>query len=233
MDAFARHIARDGSGVGLTANLINLVDEDDAALGALDVHVGGLEEAENDGFNVVADVAGFGERGGVCDGERHVEHARERLGEERLAGASWANQEDVALVEFDLAEGVGLVAARGLREAIVEALVVIMDGDGEDLLGVVLTDDVDIEFRAEGRGGNELDGRRYILGRAGLHERTRRRASAGLTLAGALTVDEAPTGGNADVADADTFRASNELTSLSGGLAAEGATLRLVASHED
>ena len=108
-----------------------------------------------------------------------------------------------------------------------------MDGDGEDLLGVVLADDVDVEFRAEGRGGNELDGRRHIFGRAGLHQRTRRRASAGLTLAGALAINEASAGGNADVADADTFRTSNELTGLGGGLAAEGATLRLVAGHED
>ena len=108
-----------------------------------------------------------------------------------------------------------------------------MDGDGEDLFGVVLTDDVDIEFRAESRGGNELDGSRHILGRAGLHERTRRRASAGLTFAGALAINEPSAGGDADIADADTFRTSDELAGLGGGLAAEGATLRLVAGHED
>ena len=98
LHAFAGNIARDGGGVGLTADLIDFVDEDDAALGAFDVHVGGLQQAEDDGFDVVADVAGFGERGGIRDGERHVEHAREGLRKERLAGARRANQQDVALV---------------------------------------------------------------------------------------------------------------------------------------
>jgi hypothetical protein len=39
-----------------------LVDIDDPALGALDIVVGGLQQLEDDVFDVLADIAGFGER---------------------------------------------------------------------------------------------------------------------------------------------------------------------------
>ena len=151
MHAFARDVAGDGSRVGLTADLIDLVDEHDAALGAFDVHVGRLQEAQDDRFHVVADVAGFREGGGVGDRERHVEHARERAGEECLARARRADQQHVALVEFDVGE-VASLGGGGLRVAIVEALVVIEDRDRENLLRVSLADDVRVEFEAQFRG---------------------------------------------------------------------------------
>ena len=46
---------------------------------------------------------------------------------------------------------------RGLGQAIVESLVVIEDGDGEDFLGVVLADDVGVQFAAELSWRDEFD----------------------------------------------------------------------------
>src|SRR5262249_14999596 len=95
---------------------------------------------------VLADVAGLGERGGVADGEGDVEDLGEGAGQQGLAAAGRADQQDVALVDLDVA--VALVA-----EA--EALVVVVDGDGEDLLCPVLADDVLVELLLEGpRGGD-------------------------------------------------------------------------------
>jgi hypothetical protein len=102
LHALARDVARDGGVVALARDLVDLVDVDDAALRALDVVVGVLEQLDDDVLDVLADVAGLGERRRVGDGEGHVEHARERLGEERLAGARGADEEDVRLLELDV-----------------------------------------------------------------------------------------------------------------------------------
>ena len=59
--------------VALARDLVDLVDVDDAALRLLDVVVGVLQQVDDDVLDVLADVAGLGQVGGVGDGERHVE----------------------------------------------------------------------------------------------------------------------------------------------------------------
>ena len=74
-------------------------------LGPLDVEVGRLDELEQDVLDVLADVAGLGQRRGVGDGEGHVQDAGERLGQQRLAAARRPEQQDVRLLQLDLAVG--------------------------------------------------------------------------------------------------------------------------------
>ena len=102
LDAFARHVARDRGVLGLTGDLVDLVDVDDASLGALHVEVGGREQLQQDVLDVLADVAGLGERGRVRDGEGHVEHPRQGLGEEGLAATGRAEQQHVGLRDLDV-----------------------------------------------------------------------------------------------------------------------------------
>ena len=97
LHALARHVARDRRVVRLARDLVDLVDVDDPGLGLLHVEVGGLDQLEQDVLDVLADVAGLGQRRGVGDGERDVEDARERLREQRLAAARGAEQQDVGL----------------------------------------------------------------------------------------------------------------------------------------
>jgi hypothetical protein len=98
-------------------------------------------------FDVFAHVAGFGERGGVGDGEGDVEHAGQRLGQQRLAAARGAQQQDVGLGQLHLGVRVG---------ADLDALVVVVDGDGEDLLGVLLADDVVVQELVDLTGLGQL-----------------------------------------------------------------------------
>ena len=98
----------------LARDLVDLVDVDDAGLRLLDVVVALLQQLLDDVLDVLADVAGFGQRRRVGDRERHVEQPRERLGEQRLAAAGRADQQDVALGELDV---VLARAARRLRSA--------------------------------------------------------------------------------------------------------------------
>ena len=97
LDAFTRHVAGDRRVLALAGDLVDLVDVDDAGLGLLDVEVGGLDQLEEDVLDVLADVAGLGERRGVGDGERHVEQPGERLREVGLAAPGGAEQQDVGL----------------------------------------------------------------------------------------------------------------------------------------
>ena len=139
LHALARHVAGDRGVVRLAADLVDLVDIDDAALRPLDIVVGGLQQLQDDVLDVLADIARFGQRRGVGHGERHVEDARQRLGQQRLAAAGRADQQDVRLGELDVV----------VLLAVVEALVVIVHRDGEHLLGVVLADHVIVEDLAD------------------------------------------------------------------------------------
>ena len=199
LDALARHIAGDRGIVGLARNLVDLVDIDDAALGALDIVVGGLQQLQNDVLDIFADIARFGERRRIGHGEGHVEDARERLGEQRLAAAGRADEQDVRLREFDV-----VVLLR-----VIEALVVIVDGDGENLLGMVLADDIVVEHLAD------LVRRRHAILR--LHQR-------GLV----LLADDVHAQFDAFIAD-EYGRAGNQLADLVLALAAEGAVKSVLA----
>ena len=75
LHALAGDVAGDRRVLALARDLVDLVDVDDAALRALDVVVGGLQQLDDDVLDVLADVAGLGQGGGVGDGERHVEDA--------------------------------------------------------------------------------------------------------------------------------------------------------------
>src|SRR5262245_5998619 len=87
LHALARDVADDRRVVGFARNLVDLVDVDDAALRALDVVVGRLQQLEDDVLNVLAYIAGFGERRRIRNGERNVENARQRLRQQCLARA--------------------------------------------------------------------------------------------------------------------------------------------------
>src|SRR3989442_9186685 len=198
LHALARDVTSDRGVVGLAADLVDLVDIDDATLGALEVVVGGLQQLEDDVLDVLADIAGFGERGRIRHGEGHIEDARERLRQQRLARAGWADQQDVRLRELD-------VVVLGLM---VETLVVIMDRDREHLLGVILTDDIVVKNFADFLGGRNAVAR--------LHQR-------GLV----LLVDDVHAQFDALVAD-EYGRAGDELANLVLALAAERAVERIL-----
>ena len=137
LHAFARNIAGDGRILVLAADLVDFVDIDDALLAALHVPIGVLQQPQDDVLDVFADVAGFGQRGGVDDGERNIQDARQGLGQQRLAGTRRPDQQNV---------GFGQLHFAGALLVHLNALVVVVDGYGELLLGGVLTDHVLIQI---------------------------------------------------------------------------------------
>jgi hypothetical protein len=102
LHALARDVAGDRRVVGLARDLVDLVDVDDAGLRLLDVVVALLQQLLDDVLDVLADVARLGQRRRIGDRERDVQQPRQRLGEQRLAAAGRADQQDVALGELDV-----------------------------------------------------------------------------------------------------------------------------------
>ena len=99
LDTLARDVAGDRGIVALARDLVDLVDVDDAALGFLFVVARRLVELEDDVLDILTDVARLGEGGGIGDGERHRQKARQGLGEEGLARPGGADEQNVRLLE--------------------------------------------------------------------------------------------------------------------------------------
>src|SRR5215831_5480829 len=122
LHALARDVAGDAGVVALACDLVDLV-------------VGVLQQVDDDVLDVLAHVAGLGQVGGVRDREGHVEHTRQRLSEQGLAAAGGPEQKDVRFLQLHV---VG--AHLG-----VDALVVVVHRNRQDLLGPLLADHVFIE----------------------------------------------------------------------------------------
>jgi hypothetical protein len=113
--------------------------------------VGGLDQLQQDVLDILADVAGLGERGGVGDRERHVEHLGERLRQIGLAAAGRAEQQDVRLGQLDRLGAAGILAITGLNP-----LVVVVDSDRQRTFGGVLADHIVLEEVPDLRGFGQL-----------------------------------------------------------------------------
>ena len=105
----------------------------------LDVVVAGLEQLEDDVLDILADIARLGQRGSVGHGEGHVESLGEGLREQGLAAAGGADEQDVRLLQLDIAA----------LAAVLQALVVVVHRDREHALGAVLADHVIVECRED------------------------------------------------------------------------------------
>jgi len=133
LDAFAGDVAGDRRVIGFARDLVDLVDVDDPRFRLLDVEVGCLDQLQEDVLDVLADVAGLGQRGRVGDREGDVEDPRQGLGQQGLAAAGRAQHHDVRLLQLD-------VRLFGLGD--LDPLVVVVDGDRERALGGLLADHV-------------------------------------------------------------------------------------------
>ncbi len=124
LHAFAGNVAGDADVVLRFADLVDLVDVDDSALGGFQIVIRVLQKLQQNVLHVLADVAGLGERGGVADGERNVEDPGQGFGQQSFSAAGGADQQDVALVDLDVRVGRRLGTAPSAVGAVVGSEVV-------------------------------------------------------------------------------------------------------------
>ena len=142
LHAFAGHVASNGWVLILAADLVYLVNIDNASLRATYVALSCLQQLEDDVFDIFADVSGFGESRGVHDGEGNVQHPSQCLRKQRLACTSRADQHDVGLGKLDAVPAIALTVH-------VDPLVMVVNRNRQLLLGLFLADDVFIEKRLD------------------------------------------------------------------------------------
>src|SRR5579884_3253839 len=92
--ALARYVARDGWVIRFTRDFVDLIDIDDAALGPRHIEIGGLDEAQENVFDILTDVASLRQRGGVGDAEGDIQNFCQRLRQQGLAAAGGADEQD-------------------------------------------------------------------------------------------------------------------------------------------
>src|SRR5580693_769618 len=157
LHAFAGNIAGNRGILVLAPDLVDFVNVDDAGLGAAYVALSRLQKFQDDVLDILAHIAGFGQRGGIDNGERHIEHASQSLRQQRLPRPRRTDEHDVRLAQLD--------AVVGLLPVHEDALVVVVNRHSQLLLGLLLADDVFIEE------GLDLLRLGQLVGRRGLRSR--------------------------------------------------------------
>ena len=138
LDTLAGHVARDGRIVALAGDLVNLVDEHDSPLGLRHIEISLLEKPREDALDILPDIAGLGQYGRVHDGERNVQKFGYRLGQQCLSGSGRTYQQDIRFLQFH-------AIVRTVHKVVVDPFVVVIDRDGQHLLGTILPDDIFIK----------------------------------------------------------------------------------------
>ena len=153
------------------------------------------------------------------DSERHLQGARQRLREQRLAGAGGAQEHDIALGKLHIALFGGSIQA--------DALVVVVHGHRKRSLGGILSHHVLaqslIEFMRRGQIGQHLVGRRHVIRRGGLGGLGRMAPTQLTGLHVAALLEHIGAHLDALAADAHSIGALNHAAHLVGRFAAEHA----------
>ncbi len=85
-------------------NLVDLVDVDDAALGCIQVAVRCLDQSDEHALNVIPDVPSFGQTRGIADDQWDAQEGSQASDEMSLATATWADEQDVRLLDDNIPE---------------------------------------------------------------------------------------------------------------------------------
>ncbi len=132
LDSLAGYVPGDGWVFRLAGDLVQLIHVDDAPLRLGDVEVRCLQEANQDVLHVLTHISGFGEGGGVGNGEGNLEHPGEGLCQQGLPDAGGSHEEDVGLFDLHLVQ----------HALMVHPLVMVVHGHRQRPLGVVLADHI-------------------------------------------------------------------------------------------
>ncbi len=135
LHTFTRNITGDRRVLTLAGDLVDLVDVDNPFLRTLHIIICRLKQPKKDVFNILADIARFGQSGCIRDGKRNIEHPREGLRQQGFAHACRAEQKDIRLVQLNIPH---------VPE--IDALIVVIDRDRERTLRLVLPDHIFVQF---------------------------------------------------------------------------------------
>ena len=160
LHALSANIAGDGWVLALAGDLINLVHIDNTNFGFGNIKVRSLNQLEQNVLNVLANVTGFGQGGGVRNRKRNVQHFGKRLGQQGFAGTGRAKHQYVGLLQLYMAFLPGK-----------NALIMIVDRNCQHALGIVLTNDILVKASFDLSRRHDVDIRQRV--NAGMPARSR------------------------------------------------------------
>ncbi len=140
LHALARYIARDGHVFGAAGDFVNFVNIDDAHFRTRNIAIRRADQPQQYVFDIVANIAGFGDGGRIRNAERHIQNAGQCSRQQGLAAAGRPDHQDVALVNFNI------VVGRFSREAELDPLVVIVHSHGQHFFDALLPHHIFIEL---------------------------------------------------------------------------------------
>src|SRR3990172_643163 len=142
LDTFTGNIPCDRGVLALSADLIYLVNIDNAAFCFFHIIICCLQQLQYNILDIFSYITRLCQGRCIGYGERHVQYPGKGLGKECLAGPGRPDQEDVSLLELDIIHDLDS------RE---EPFIVIMHRDRQGLFGTVLPDYIiiqcDLDFR--------------------------------------------------------------------------------------
>src|SRR5690606_3218424 len=136
LHALTRYVAGNGRVIRLARNLVNFVDVNNATLGFFHIVIALLQQFLNDIFNVFTHITGFGQGGGVGNGKRHIQQARQGFGQQGFTATGRADQQNITFRQLDIV----LLTATALQ-----TLVVVVHRHRQHDFGFILANDVLIE----------------------------------------------------------------------------------------
>src|SRR5262245_41139356 len=197
LNALSGNVPGNGRVLIFTADLVYFINVNNSVLASLDVAVGTLQQFQNDVLNVLSHITGFCEGCGIDNGKGDTEPLGQCLGQQRLSSARGPNQQNVALVQFDVAASLGKL----------DALVMVIDCYSQFLLCGFLADDILVQVGLD-------------LVRLG------QRMTLDVCLNNLIVIDNVVANADALITD-ENGRSCNELSNVVLALVAKGTAQRL------
>ena len=197
LNTFTGHVAGDGCILRFSADLIDLINVNDALLRALNIKISRLDQTEKNVLDVLTDIARLSQCRSVGDGKGHIQNLGKRLRKQGLAASCRTQQHYVGLGKFNI---------EILR--CLQSLIMIVDRDRKNLFRIVLSDHILIQI--------SLDLFRLFKINSVIRGRLIRKE--GVLLGNDLRADL-----NALITDVNARRSGNQFSDLILSLAAEAA----------
>ena len=132
--ALTGHISGNGSVLGFSCDLVDLINIDDSVLRTFNIVICCLNDLQKNILNILANIACLCESSGICDGKRNIQKSRQCLCKKCLTGTCRTKHQDITLLQLN-------VQISGSKNS----LVMIVTSHRKCLLGIVLTNDIFIQ----------------------------------------------------------------------------------------
>ena len=136
LHTLATHVARDARVIALAGYFIYFINEYDAPLRSSHIEIGYLKQARQDAFHIFAHVSGFGEDGGIHNGERHIQQLGYRARQQGFARTGTSHHNDITLFYLHTR----------IIFWLLQSLIMIVDRNRQITFGFVLTDDILVQI---------------------------------------------------------------------------------------